>query len=207
MKQIKIAGAILVIVGALVWTWYGLHPQPPDNVAQPGVGLGQVLAQEAVDQLHGKTGHVVVVCMPTASVESQTSLESLQRTMAKYKNITLTMKLFAVNEVGIMDTIPFQRFANVVNQYAGADVIIFMLQPNVLTDTQIEQLPHPAPKLIVFRWNPEEVTRGMKWGLIMAAITDRRWSSLPSDHPRNPRQWFDRNFELITAESNMPTQN
>ncbi len=205
MKPIKIIVAVLLLLGALVWLWRGLHPSPPNDVTMPYIGLGQVLAQQAANQLHRKEGRVVVVCMPTASVGSQAQLGGLQRALGQYRNITVTMDAFKTDQVGAMDTISFQQFEALVRQNANADVIISFLKVAPFTEVQITQLPRPCPKLIVVRWGHEAVQRGMSAGLVVAAAMERRWIS-SSSPPKNPRQWFDQHYQWITSESTTPPQ-
>jgi hypothetical protein len=205
MRPIKIIVAVLLLLGALVWVWRGLHPPPPNDVTMPYIGLGQVLAKEAANQLHGKEGRVVVVCMPTASVGSQAQLGGLQRALGQYRNITVTMDAFKTDQVGAMDTISFQQFEELVSENANADVIISFLKVAPFSDAQITQLPHPCPKLIVVRWGHEAVQRGMSASLVVAAVMERRWNSSPSQ-PKTPRQWFDGRYQLITPQSNTPPQ-
>ena len=205
MKPIKLIAAVLLLLGALVWVWRGLHPSPPNDVTMPYIGLGQVLAQEAATQLHGKEGRVVVVCMPTASEGSQAQLGGLQRALGQYRNITVTMDALKTDQVGPMDTISFQQFEALVSQNASADVIISFLKVAPFTDAQITQLPHPCPKLIVVRWGQEAVQQGISAGLVVAAVMERRWIS-SSAQASNPRQWFDQRYRLITNESGASLQ-
>ncbi len=205
MKPIQITAAILVIVVALVCGWRAMHTQPPNDVTMPYIGLGQVLAEQAAEVLLGKEGRVVVVCMPTATAGSQAQLEGLRRALGQQRNMKITMDAFKAGDVGPMDTISFQQFATVVSANANADVIISFLRVAPFTDAQIAQLPHPAPKLIVVRWEPAAVQRGMSAGLVAAAVMARRWNE-SSAQPKDPRQWFDGRYQLVTPGSGMPPE-
>lgn len=203
----KILTTVLVIGFALVFVWRELHPNLPNDVAQPCIGLGQVLAREAARELGGQGGHVVVIYMPTASAQSQATLESLKHALGQTRGITVGVKEFKTDEVGAMDMISFKQFAAVMNECADAKVIISFLGVNQpLTSIQIAQLPQPLSKLIVVRWNPAEAKRGLASGLVSAAVLSRVGSSLPAGHPETPIQWFDHYYQLITLESNMSTK-
>lgn len=199
MKYLKIISSVLFIVIALAWLQRSLHPQPLDDEAMPPYGVGQVLAEEAAKEMHEK-GQVVIVCMPMSSVRGQAQMRGFLETLGQYKNITLTAtNIFQPSET-LIGCLSFPQFFGVVNANSKADVIVSFLGVTSFTESQIATLPNPCPKLVVMDWNPGDVQRGMKAGLLKAAVMSRRLTGLPSDHPKTPHQWFDRYYDLVTPE-------
>lgn len=177
-----------------------LHPKPSDAQAMPTYSVGQVMAEQAAQVLHDQ-GRCVLVCLPLDSVRSQAELEGFQHTFDKFKHLTLTAtKKFKPEETG-MGRLSFEQFAALVKEYSSADLIVCMLRINSFTDSQIASLPRPCPKLVVMDWNPADVQRGLNAGLVKAAVMSRQLTALPTDNPRNPHEWFDRYYNLVTAES------
>lgn len=201
MKIIKIIGSVLVIALALVWIQKTLNPKPADEVAMPHAGVGQVLAEQAAKAVNDK-GLVALVYMESASVESQAQIDSFQRTLGKHKDIKIVAtKTFKPTETQ-MGNITFQKFTDLVSEYSNANVLVCCVGVPPLTDAQLATLKKTAPKLVVMNWNRDNVERGMKAGLVQAAIASRWLTSLPTDHPRTPLEWFDRYYNLVTPQSN-----
>ncbi len=200
MKSLKIIGAVLVIVLALACLQRSTSPKPLDDEAMPPYGIGQVLAEQAAKAI-GDKGRVALVCMSMNSVGGRAELAGFQETLARHKRITLAVtNLFRSSETAI-GHLSFQQFAAVVNEDSNADVIVSFLGVTSFTDAQMATLPNPAPKLVVMGWNPGDVQRGMKAGLVKGAVAIRRLTAMPSDHPKTPLQWFDRYYDLVTPES------
>ena len=201
MKIVKIVGALLVIGLAMVWIQRTLNPKPADEVAMPHAGVGQVLAEQAARAVNDQ-GRVALVYMESASVESQAQIDSFQRTLGKHKNI----KLVATKTFKPMETqtgnISFQKFTEVISEYSNANVIVCCVGVTSLTDAQLEALKKSSPKLVVMNWNRGHVERGMNAGLVLAAVSSRWLTSLPTDHPKTPLQWFDRYYDLVTPQRN-----
>ena len=198
MKTLKIIGAILTLVIALAWINRTLHPKPLDEQALPSFGVGQVLAEEAARALKDN-GRVVLVNMPLGSVECKSQLEGFQKTLRRHAHVSLIgTRNFDVAETPA-GRISFPQMAAVMKDYPNADVIVSFLPVTSITDAQLATLPKPAPKLIVKDWNRDDINRGMNAGLVVAAVSTRRLTSLPSDHPKTPRQWFDRYYDLVLA--------
>ena len=194
-----------MIVLALAWLQRSTNPEPLDDEAMPPYGVGQVLAEQATKAL-GDKGRVALVCMPMISVGGRAELAGFLETLARHKHVSLVAtNLFKPSETAI-GHLSFQQFTAVVNEDSNADMIVSFLGVTSFTDAQIATLPSPAPKLVVMDWSPGDVQRGMKAGLVKAAVMSRRLTAVPSDHPKTPLQWFDRYFDLVTPESSENAQ-
>ena len=205
MKTLKTIGAVFLILIALAWLQRSLHPKPLDDEAMPPYGVGQVLAEAAAKAVHEK-GRVVIICMPMTSVRGLAQMHGFQETLALHKNIkTVATNNFNPSETAI-GCLSFEQFAAVVNKDSNADVIVSFLGVTSFSEAQIATLPKPSPKLVVMDWNPRDVQRGMKAGLVEAAVMSRRLTGIPSDHPKTPHQWFDRYYDLVTPESSGNSQ-
>ena len=205
VKTLKVICTALLIVIAVAWLQRSLNPKPVDDEAMPPYAVGQVLAEQAVKAINDK-GRVALVCMPSGAMRSQAEMEGLQQTLRNHKNITIVRtNNFKPTETSI-GCLSFEQFATIMNKNSDADVIVSFLGITSFTDAQIATLPNPAPKLVVKDWNPREVQRGMKAGLVKAAVMSRRLTGIPSDNPKTPHQWFDRYYDLVTPESNGTSQ-
>lgn len=201
MKIAKIIGSVLVIVCALLWIQETLNPKPADEIAMPHAGVGQVLAEQAARAVDDK-GRVALVYMESASVESQAQMDSFQRTLGQHKDIKIVAtKTFKPTETR-MGSITFQKFTEVVSEYSNAGVIVCCVGVTSLTDEQLATLQKTTPKLVVMNWNRGHVERGMRAGLVQAAVSTRMLTSLPTDNPKTPLEWFDRYYNLVTPERN-----
>jgi len=196
MKTLKIIAATLTVAGALFWLNHSLHPQPIDRQALPFFGVGEVLANETVRVAHDK-GRVVLVNLPMDSVNSTSQLQGFQETLAGHHQITLV----ATKNIALRETdfgkISFPQLAAIINDYSNADVIVIFPALTSLSDAQLQTLPKPSPKLVVMDWSMGDLSRAANAGLVAAAVSTRRLTALPSDHPRTPRQWFDRYYNLV----------
>jgi ABC-type sugar transport system substrate-binding protein len=201
MKTLKIGAAVLTIAVALLLLNQTLHPKPLDEQVMPQTGVGQVLAEQAAKAMNDK-GRVAVVCMPTGSVESQAQLQGFQRTLGKHKNITIAATTTFKPTEAASGKLNFQQFAQVINEHPNADVIVSFLGVTSFTDAQIASLPQPSPKLVVMDWDAGDIQRGMRAGLVKAAVTSRRLTALPTDDPKTPLQWFGRYYDLVTPQRN-----
>lgn len=201
MKIAKIIGAVLVIVLAMTWIQKTLNPKPADEVVMPPAGVGQVLAEQAARAVNDK-GRVGLVYMESSSVESQAQMDTFQRTLATHKHIKLVAtKTFKPMETQ-MGKITFQQFAEIVSEYSNANAIMCCVGVGALTDAQLEVLRKSSPKLVVMNWNRGAVERGMRAGVVQAAVESRMLTSLPTDHTKTALQWFDRYYNLITPQAN-----
>ena len=196
MKTLKIIAATLIVAGALFWLNHSLHPQPLDRQSLPFFGVGEVLANEAARVAHDK-GRVVLVNLPMDSVNSQSQLQGFQETLAGHHHLTLV----ATKNIDLHDTtmgkINVAQLTAIINDYSNADVIVIFPPLTSLSDAQLQTLPKPAPKLIVMDWSMGDLNLAANAGLVAAAVSTRQLTSLPSDHPRTPRQWFDRYYDLV----------
>ncbi len=200
MKTLKISGSLLFIVLAFMWLHRSMNVAPMDDETMPPYGIGQVLAEQAAKAM-GDKGRVALVCMSMNSNGGRAELAGFQETLARHSHIKLAnTNLFKSSDTAI-GQLSFQQFAAVVKEDASVDVIVSLLGVSSFTDADIANLPPKCPALVVMDWNPHFVERGMKAGLIKAAVMSRRLTALPSDHPQTPHQWFDRYYDLVTPES------
>lgn len=200
MKTLKIAGIIAVIGVALVFIWRSLRSQPPDELLLPAIGMGQMLADEVVRELPSASGRVVVLCRAATSAQDQATLEAFRKALRQHKQLTISLKTVPNEDVGVMEYISLQTFAE-ATRTAPADVIVTFFQVKSFADASAAQLPQPFPKLIAVRWDMRDLLRGMQSGRVSAGVATRILSSLPTGHPKNPREWFDRYYELVTPQT------
>jgi hypothetical protein len=200
MKALKLFGSLLFIVLALAWLHRSMSSAPLDDETMPPYGIGQVLAEQAAKAM-GDKGRVALVCMSMNSIGGRAELAGFQETLARHNHIKLAItNLFKSSETAI-GQLSFKQFSAVVNDDADVDVIVFLLGVGSFTDAEIATLPPKCPAFVVMDWNPVFVQRGMKAGIVKAAVMSRRLTALPSDHPNTPHQWFDRYYDLVTPDS------
>lgn len=201
MNILKIVGSILVIFFAVLWIQKTLNPQPADEVAMPHAGVGQVLAEQAAKAVNDK-GLIALVYMESASAEGKAQMDSFQRTLGKHKGVRLVgTKSFKPMETQT-GSITFSQFAQIVNEFSNANAIVCCVGVTSLGDEEVTTLQKTSPKLVVMNWSRAAVDRGMRAGLVSAAVASRMLTSLPSDHPKTALQWFDRYYNLVTPEAN-----
>src|SRR5512133_1256529 len=201
MKLVKIVGSVVVILLALLWIQSTLNPQPADEVAMPHAGVGQVLAEQAAKAVNDK-GLIALVYMETGSVEEKAQMDSFKRTLGKHKEVRLAgTRSFKPMETST-GNIRYSQFTQIVNEFSNANAIVCCVGVTSLGEAEIAALQKTSPKLVVMNWNRDAVDRGMRAGLVSAAVASRMLTSLPSDHPKTALQWFDRYYNLVTVEPN-----
>ena len=199
MKDIKSIAVLLLLVLALGWLYWSLHPRETTELGLAARGLGQVLAEQAVIALKDR-GRVVLVLMPVNEDQGKSTLQGFKENLRQHKNVTLSdVKTITPGETA-SGKLLFDQFAGILNQYSNVDLIVFTLGVTSLTETQIATLPKPSPQLVVMDWRPGDVERGINAGLVKAVLSTRQLTSLPTDHPRTPRQWFERYYDLSTPQ-------
>lgn len=183
----------------------GITPRyKPDLM--PFKALGTVAAEETA-RLVGGTGQIVVWrwgANRLLDVYSKAQWELFTRTLKEHPGISiLAVEDDAPGPDAIMDAelrMPTERFLALLKQYRTADaLVVFGISP-LLRNDDFARLETKHPKILVCNGGMP-LQRDFMKGLLHAAIIPRSQPDTATSKPRNPREWFDRNFMVVTLDN------
>jgi hypothetical protein len=204
MKKVALAiGSILVIAGSSVWIYTHHFAAPKINVALHQA-VGRVMAEETAKLLDNQ-GRIVVIAIETAQdPELKVQLEEFEKTLKKFRGITVAKTYMLETEnrakYGAGSGLSAGRFIRIVNKNTTADAMVSFVGAPELKDDEIGQL-QARPKFIAESRSVEKIGNLLAKRLLQVAIVSRFQFPAPVEgNPGTPRQWFDKRFQVVTAE-------
>ncbi len=208
-QRLVAAGAILAILASAFWIYR-------TEFAAPGVNrplheaVGQVLAEETV-RIVGHTGKVVIV-----TVDTRTAPE-LKVQVQAFEQHLKSLSSLAIKDKVVLDPgdnpkyrpgsgLSTKRFLKIVRKHPGVDAIVSFVGAPPMTESEITQVKS-TPKFIAETHSPERLAGLFVKQILNVAIVPRY--QFPAPGPKKPqtdRQWFDRYFQLVKADTLMPAE-
>jgi len=206
MRESKVVGiaAGLVTAGAWAALWFATPGGfGPRFNPRPHEASGWVLAHQAVSLL--KPGApVVVIARDTAAFRNPASdvqLASLKKTLLASGIQITKLQLLQVDPLRPVEVPPGDFFESIRNIPKGG-VIVSLMGPPVLSETQRKQLGEIKPSIVAFcsGSSPENVDlRSLfEQGLLHAAVVSRA-DTRSSSSARDLQGWFDHSFLAVTS--------
>ncbi len=204
LKKIALAvGSILVIAGSSCWI-YARHFAAPKINVPLHQAVGRVMAEETAKLLdhHGK---IVVIAIETAhDSELKAQLDEFEKTLKQFSGVTIAKTYLLETEnrakYGAGAGLSARRFIRIVNKNTTADALVSFVGAPAMKDEEVGQL-QGRPKLIVESRSVEKLEKLFTKGLLQVAIVSRFQFPAPVDgNPSTLRQWFDKRFQVVTAE-------
>lgn len=216
-KNKKTVGAIAlglviaVALSSLLLTTVEFQPPLPTQNLMPAQGVGQVVAEETAKLLTNR-GTIVVVVMDTGPIENKTSdaeLNAFTEAIQAHREITVNtiekIPSSAVIRTPMGKVIREERFLELFQQHPDADAIVSFIGPPGLTEEQIAGLAPDRPKLVAVAGpatSASDLGRLFEARVLHLAITARGApGSDDGRSPQTPREWFDRNYVVVTAQT------
>jgi ABC-type sugar transport system substrate-binding protein len=182
---------------------------PGDAVYELGSfhSIGDVAAEQTAKFVGTKNGQVVLVTWDLGTYKSpavEAIISAFKKTAKKEGLILAGIELVKPLPRTETTFITNDYFANILNKYPGADALVLLTGPPVLSDEQIRALPERLPKCVVMTWGlPMSVGRLLRSGVVQAAIVQRDMvvpSAVPS--PTNHNE-FDQQYCLVTSAASL----
>jgi hypothetical protein len=203
-----VTGALAAIAASGLWIYH--YQFASSEVALPlHQSVGHVLAEETARRV-GHVGSIVLVTMDTHNApELKIQVKAFEKSLKLLGAITIQDKV-------ILDPgenpkyrpgsgLSAKRFVKIARKHPGVDAIVSFVGVPQLSDAELAQLKTP-PKLIAETHSPERLMNLFEKKILQAAVVPR--FEFPAPGPRKPetsRQWFDRYFQIVLADTPLPT--
>src|SRR2546422_78551 len=205
LKKVALAiGSILAIAGSSLWIYTHHFAAPKINVPLHQA-VGRVMAEETA-KLVNNQGRIVVIAIETAKdAELKIQLEEFEKSLKKFSRITVAKTYMLETEnrakYGVGSGLSARRFIRIVNKNTTADAMVSFVGAPELKDDEIGQL-QARPKFIAESRSVEKIGNLLAKHLLQVAIVSRFQFPAPVEgNPGTLRQWFDKRFQVVTAES------
>jgi hypothetical protein len=167
---------------------------------------GRVLAQQSLAQLK-PGGTLTVLTRDTAAFQNPASdvlFGSFQRELKKHGAKVDSTQLIEVDPLRPM-SVPAGDFAQWIKKGSKGSVIVSLMGPPMLNETQLASLGEVNPAIIALCSGPVRTQVDLRalfaQGLLRAAIVTRDSASAQKTAPANDRDAFDRQFIAVTADN------
>ncbi|HEU0009033.1 MAG TPA: hypothetical protein VFT34_04370 [Verrucomicrobiae bacterium] len=205
MKNVLLlAGSLAVIVASSLWIYFAHFAAPKINVPLHQA-VGRVMAEETA-KLLGNSGKIVVIAIDTPKTpELKVQLEEFEKALKSFSGISVAKSYMLETEdkpkYGAGSGISARRYVRIVNKNTTADAIVSFVGAPELKEDEIREL-QARPKLIVEARSADKLKRLFDQHLLHVAIVSRFQFPAPVEgNPGTLRQWFDKRFQIVTAES------
>jgi len=212
---IIIALLAIVISGALIFSNLQSPPRglPEKKAVQ---GQGAALAQAAIEAV-ADHGQIVVVTYfvnqsgTPAAVHLKTQWAGFQTVLRAHPGVVVTATERV--ELGLdpaeaaakgMDTA--SSYLALVAKYPNADAIVSLIDAPNLDPEDLNRLPKHLPKVVTLAnvAGVPNLRRLFAAGVLSAAILPRWIPVMDPAKPRQPAEWFSRNFQIVTNVDMLP---
>jgi hypothetical protein len=209
-KQILIvAGAVLAILGSALCL-YQTEFRATDLNLPLHRAVGEIMAEET-SRLIGHMGKVVVVSVSVPQApELKVQVEAFERHLKLLGGISIKSKVMLDPgdnpKYRAGAGLSAKHLLKIARKNAGADAIVSFVGAPELSEVDLAQLK-ATPRLIAETRSPERLVNLFKRKVLQAAIVPR--FEFPAPGPRKPetgRQWFDRYFQILAADSPLPVE-
>jgi hypothetical protein len=184
----------------------GINPKPHE-------AAGSVLAQQALTLLK-PGGQITVIARDTSTFKNPASdilLRSFRKTIEQGGGSVASLQLLQVDPLRPVE-VPGGDFFERIRKTPKGNVIVSLMGPPLLSETQRKQLGEINPAIVAFCSGSlcEQVDLRTLFdeGLLHAAVVSRRTPTTAASPPGDLRGWFDQWFVAVTAGNvgNIPLQ-
>jgi len=184
----------------------GINPKPHE-------AAGYVLAQQALTLLK-PGGQITVIARDTTAFKNPASdilLQSFRKTIRQGGGAIGSVQLLQVDPLRPVE-VPGGDFFELIRKTPKGSVIVSLMGPPLVSETQRKQLGEINPSIVAFCSGSlaEQVDLRSLFdeGLLHAAVVGRKTPVTATSTPGDLRAWFDQWFVAATAGSigNIPLQ-
>jgi hypothetical protein len=206
---LTVAGLILVIAACWVWIYF-TQLAPRTFNAPLHEGVGTVLAEETANLLDHKGQIVLITVHSREFPELRVQLASFEKTLKSSGAISIQQ----IEEVeakdpkyGVGRGLSATRLLKTVTKHPNADAIVSLIGVPNFTPAELDEFSKAHLKFIAEVRSQERTLRLLDQGILQLAVVSRFIFPAPggTKHPRKPREWFDRYFQVVTPASGSTT--
>lgn len=208
-KKVLLALILLAaIVAAGVSIFFQLR-KPQDNRTPPmDQIIGEALADEVVQALGG-TGHIIPVTLETGqSPELDKYVDAFKHRIYKTAiKVANTDKISSekAGKYGPGSGMSAKRFVRLMGKYPADKVIVSFVGTPDGEDKELRDLKPPLPQFIAFSRAPDDLDELFQHHLLLAAIVPRFQFPAPGpEKPKTNREWFEKYYQVVRADSVKP---
>jgi hypothetical protein len=204
-KPLIVILAVLAILGAAVLLWY--QTAAPRVNLRPSAAAGEVLAEE-VGRLLGGAGGVVILSRqarhegPDATRERVASLTAALQHHGALK--LAGSELVPRPAGGMMDMggVTEEQFLAAVEKHPDAKAIVVFAGLPPCSQPLVDKLAAGPMRLVAVCGYGPTVRRWLESKALAIAVVPRMEELPPGTAaPRTTREWFEREFQIVTPES------
>ena len=175
----------------------------PSLNPKPHLAAGQVLAQEAMNLLQ-PGGQITVIARDTSAFKNPASdilLRAFREGIQQEHGPVPSLQALQVDPLRPVE-VPPGDFFELIRKASKGSVIVSLMGPPLLSETQRRQLNEINPAIIAFCPGSLSEQVDLKTlfdqGLLHAAVISRRTPAAAATPPDNLRAWFDQWFMVVT---------
>jgi hypothetical protein len=204
-KSLIVTLAVVAILGAAVLFWR--QTAGPRVNLKPSAAAGEVLAEE-VGRLLGGAGEVIILSRQVRHEGPDATRERIVSLTAALQHHA-TLKLAATEWVprpppGTMDmgAVTPEQLLTAVEKHPGAKALVVFAGLPPCSQPLVDKLTASSMKLVAVCGYGPTVRRWLESKALAIAVVPRI-GDLPAGTPapRTTREWFEREFEIITPET------
>jgi hypothetical protein len=204
-KTIAICALLLVMAAAAASLFFSRSRHSPRINLNPYQALGTVAAEET-SKLLGDRGEIVIVINDPGEERDSVldaQLETFTRTLKKLGKFTIAtverVKMDAMTRMATGGTMPPERFATVMATHARADAVVLFIGFPMLPPSELNALKAGKTKFIVISAALPGYRELLSAGIIQLAIVPKPGTaSEETADPKNLRDWFAREYQIVT---------
>lgn len=204
MNRFKVAltVALVALAGFLVWRQFA----GPRVNFKPSAAIGEVLAEE-VTRLLGGAGQVVLIARTLDPEEPDANSERIaafQKAMSRQKSPRLAVEWLARPPRGQMDLggVAEEQLVAFADQHPEATGFVIFAGMPPLSPQGIQKFSKRSLKLVAVCGYGASL-KGLLQARVVSLAVVPRFDDLPpgTPAPKSARDWFQREFELLTPET------
>jgi len=197
--------AVLVIVASLVSLYITMVPHAPKINRAPFIGLGQALADETTKVIdnHGTVVPVIADYHTAGSTPMTDEWKTFAKEIKKHSGVTLADPVVVkLDETMGEPGISHADFDKIVEKHAQAGAIVLLVGLPMWELKNPLTLPNETLKIIAVHNTSMPAKQYFTSHIVTALITSRMTPDAEGTaEPKTPRQWFDKYFQVFTAQN------
>jgi hypothetical protein len=206
MQKVKAAVSLVIIFTSVAFLAFRFFGPLPKIDARAHVGIGNVLAEQAVSAL-GSGGRITLIAPDTSVYRhpgAEVQLKAFHRAIRK-ANLTVA----ATNSIKLdplrLIRVSAEDFVNLLRKQSEGDVVVSLLGPPTPTAEQRAKLPvkHARVVAVCSGDMPRQINLPMLFeeNLLYAAIVSRTTPALSPPQTDDPQAWCEHLYQVITARN------
>jgi hypothetical protein len=204
-KTIAICTLLLIIAAAVTSLFFRRSGASPRINLNPYQALGAVAAEET-SKLLGEHGEIVLVINDPGDERDpvlDAQLETFTRSLKKLGKFVVAaiepVKMDAMTRMTTGGTMPPEQFATVRSKHPRADAFVLFIGFPMLPPSELTSLKAGKTKFIVISAALPGYRELLNTGIIQLAIVPKPGTANEdTSEPKNLRDWFAREYQIVT---------